>query len=129
MKKSGGNLGYLQPAQERALQEEQPDERERVAPELDLDRPENAEKSCSTFFDPQSGQATRSASCGLRTSCSNSLPHFRHSYSNMGKVTSPPAPIVSGNLGDLRVSVPIAFSLANSPALIKNTRVRQEPAA
>lgn len=87
---TGCRLDYLQPAQERALQDEQPEERERVAPELDFDRPEKAEKSCSTLLERHSGQAIPSADCGLRTSCSNWTPHFRHSYSNIGKAPSLP---------------------------------------
>jgi hypothetical protein len=78
----------LQPAQLEALQEEQPEDNDRVLPSPPRDRPEKVENICSTSVDPHLGQAILSAAPALSTSFSNSRSHFTHWNSNIGTAAS-----------------------------------------
>jgi hypothetical protein len=78
----------LQPAQLEALQEEHPDDMDRVLPSLERDTPLKLEKSLSISRDWHSGQESPFSEEAPKTSFSNSASHFKHLYSNMGMVTS-----------------------------------------
>lgn len=77
----------MQLAQLEELQEEQPDDIERVLPSLDRDTPLKLENSLSTLVELQSGQLTPSSD-PPKTIFSNSDSHFRHLYSKIGMITS-----------------------------------------
>jgi hypothetical protein len=78
----------LQPAQLEALQEEHPEDIDRVLPSLERETPLKHEKSRSTSEDWHLGQWMPFSEDDPNTSFSNSCSHFAHLYSNIGMTTS-----------------------------------------